>query len=83
MSGGASVGRLSRPVGCWAATPREVSLHVIPVLTFSIRPVVDEAEVLACGRLGNLPGLAGKLDTSRVVVRGGDDNSDIRELLHR
>lgn len=70
-------------LGRWAATPREVSLHVIPVLTFSIRPVVDEAEVLARGRLGNLPGLASNLDTSRVVVRGGDDNCDIRELLHR
>jgi hypothetical protein len=79
----ASVGRLSRLVGCWAATPRKVSLHVTPVWTFSIRPVVDEAEGLACGRLGNLLGLAGKLDTSRVVVRDGDDHSDIGELLQR
>ena len=49
--------------------------HVVPVLAFSIRLVVDHAEVLACGFLGNLPDLAGQIDASGVIVRGGDDGA--------
>jgi hypothetical protein len=57
----------------------------MPVVAFCIRSVVDYAEVLAFGCLGNLPYLAGKIDASGIVVRGGDDRTpytDIRSEHH-
>ena len=55
----------------------------MPVVAFCIRSVVDYAEVLAFDCLGNLPYLAGKIDASGIVVRGGDDRTPIHRYEER